>query len=80
MNILSRTLGALTLVAAATAACATTAEEPSNASQSNDTTLPTVVTFNKHVMPLIQQQCQACHHTGGLAPFALETYRQAKAY
>jgi hypothetical protein len=80
MNILSRTLGALTLVAVATAACATIPEEPSQASKSNDTTLPTVVTFNKHVMPLIQQECQACHHTGGLAPFALETYRQAKAY
>ncbi|MFO0740596.1 MAG: hypothetical protein U0270_32165 [Labilithrix sp.] len=80
----ARSIGLLMLGAAATAACATTSDEPSRAAQASETNLPAglpeVVTFNKHVMPLIQQQCQACHHEGGLAPFALETYRQAKGF
>jgi len=80
MNHLSRYLVAIVIAATATAACATTSDESSRAAQASDTTVPEVVTFNKHIMPLIQKECQACHHAGGLGPFALDTYRQAKGF
>ncbi|GAB3006208.1 hypothetical protein GCM10027051_01740 [Niabella terrae] len=35
--------------------------------------------FAANVLPLIQNRCQGCHKTGGIAPFALETYEQIKA-
>ncbi len=33
-------------------------------------------TFHRDVEPLIQRQCQDCHHERGAAPFALLTYEQ----
>jgi peroxiredoxin len=36
----------------------------------------TPVTFAEHVMPLLQQHCQGCHHKGGEAPFSLMTYQE----
>ena len=63
--------GLLMLGAAATAACATTSDEtePRRSGKRDEPPRQAsrVVTFNKHVMPLIQQQCQACHHEGGRA-------------
>ena len=38
------------------------------------------VTFHKHVEPILQRSCQGCHVTGGIAPFPLLTYSQAKAF
>src|ERR1044071_253174 len=35
-------------------------------------------TFHKNVEPLLQTHCQKCHLEGGLAPFPLLTYEQAK--
>lgn len=35
-------------------------------------------TWYKDVLPIVQAQCQGCHVAGGIAPFALETYAQAK--
>src|SRR2546422_8909334 len=32
------------------------------------------VTFNREIVPLLQQQCQECHRAGGGAPFVLERY------
>lgn len=36
-------------------------------------------TYHGTVARILQNNCQQCHRTGGLAPFALETYGQAKA-
>ncbi|MGH7282155.1 MAG: hypothetical protein ACRELY_11565, partial [Polyangiaceae bacterium] len=36
------------------------------------------VTFHKDVEPILQKNCQGCHVTGGIAPFALMTYEDAK--
>jgi mono/diheme cytochrome c family protein len=33
------------------------------------------VTFNRDVVPLLQQHCQECHRPGGGAPFTLVEYR-----
>ncbi len=34
-------------------------------------------TFNKDVMPILQNHCQSCHRSGSVAPFSLMTYKQA---
>jgi hypothetical protein len=36
-------------------------------------------TFHKDVAPILEARCQKCHTPGGLAPFALTTYADAKA-
>lgn len=36
-------------------------------------------TFTRDVQPIVQAQCVSCHRAGGIAPFALETYPQARA-
>ena len=41
---------------------------------------PVQITFHEHIEPLLQQNCQECHHKGGGGPFALETYQQAKGW
>lgn len=35
-------------------------------------------TFHKDVKPVLEAHCQKCHTAGGLAPFALVTYEDAK--
>lgn len=35
-------------------------------------------TWYKDVQPIARQRCEGCHRAGGIAPFALETYAQAK--
>jgi peroxiredoxin len=35
------------------------------------------VTFHRDVVPILQNRCQGCHRPGAIAPFALQTYRQA---
>jgi mono/diheme cytochrome c family protein len=35
------------------------------------------VTFNRDVLPILQNHCQACHRPGEVGPFSLMTYRQA---
>jgi hypothetical protein len=41
---------------------------------------PADVTYHQHVEPILQRSCQSCHVTGGIAPFPLLTYSQAKAF
>lgn len=37
------------------------------------------VTYHERVSRIVQQNCQACHRTGGLAPMPFETYAQVHA-
>jgi len=39
---------------------------------------PSGPTYRQDVQPLIAQSCQGCHTQGGIAPFALDTYDEAK--
>ncbi len=39
----------------------------------------TNVTYHNRISRLVQANCQECHRTGGVAPFALETYEQVTA-
>jgi Flp pilus assembly protein TadD/mono/diheme cytochrome c family protein len=38
------------------------------------------VTFNKGVAPILYQNCAPCHHSGGLGPFPLLTYTDARKH
>src|SRR5688572_14011872 len=37
------------------------------------------VTYHKDIAPLFAEQCVQCHQDGGIAPFSLVTYAEAKA-
>jgi hypothetical protein len=37
-------------------------------------------TFYRDVLPILQERCQICHRTDGIAPMRLETYEQARPY
>src|SRR5215470_10860710 len=39
-----------------------------------------VVTFNKDVLPILQNNCQTCHRPGGIAPMSLLTYESARPW
>ena len=39
-----------------------------------------IVTFNKDVLPILQENCQNCHHPGGIAPMSLMTYEDARPW
>ncbi|HEX8698181.1 MAG TPA: cytochrome c, partial [Myxococcaceae bacterium] len=36
------------------------------------------LTWYRDVLPIVQTQCQECHAAGGVAPFSLESYADAK--
>src|SRR5215470_3691961 len=38
------------------------------------------VTFNKDVLPIVQQNCQSCHRPGQIGPFSLLTYKDARPF
>lgn len=38
------------------------------------------VTFSNQIVRIFQQNCQVCHHTGGIGPFSLMSYREARPY
>jgi hypothetical protein len=38
------------------------------------------LTYYDDMVPLFAEHCLSCHREGGIAPFRLDTYEQAKAY
>src|SRR6266478_5617904 len=38
------------------------------------------VTFNKDVLPILQNNCQTCHRPSGIAPMSLLTYESARPW
>lgn len=54
-------------------ACQQPAPQPSETP--TPANLPATVTFAEHVAPIIYTNCMPCHHKGGAAPFALDSYR-----
>src|SRR5439155_8796812 len=38
------------------------------------------VTFNKDVLPILQNNCQTCHRPSGIAPMSLLTYENARPW
>jgi hypothetical protein len=41
---------------------------------------PAAPTFSNEVIRLFAAHCQSCHHTGGVAPFALQTFSDARLH
>src|SRR5690348_9511629 len=41
---------------------------------------PASVTFNKNVLPILQEKCQTCHRPGQVAPMSLVTYADARPW
>ncbi len=39
--------------------------------------LPEEVTYTQHIQPLLAANCMECHVEGGIAPFTLDTFKQA---
>src|SRR6185295_4151736 len=39
-----------------------------------------LVTFNKDVLPILQNNCQSCHRPGGIGPMSLLTYESARPW
>lgn len=39
-----------------------------------------VVSFNHDIAPLLDKHCVSCHHTGGIGPFPLVTYREVRSH
>ncbi|MBZ5601668.1 MAG: cytochrome c [Acidobacteriia bacterium] len=42
--------------------------------------VPSTVTFNKDVLPILQKRCQECHRPGEVAPMALMNYNDARPW
>ncbi len=43
-------------------------------------TADTTIDFHGRISRIVQQHCQECHHAGGVAPFALETYHDVAGH
>jgi hypothetical protein len=41
---------------------------------------PATPTFYRDVLPIVQEHCQVCHRSGGIAPMAFETYEETRPY
>jgi len=37
-------------------------------------------TFYRDVLPILQQHCEVCHRSGGIAPMPFESYPQTRLY
>jgi len=40
----------------------------------------TLVTFNKDVLPILENNCQSCHRPGGIGPMSLLTYESSRPW
>lgn len=40
--------------------------------------IPKAVTYTRNIAPILAANCTECHRQGGIGPFPLETYRQAR--
>jgi mono/diheme cytochrome c family protein len=41
---------------------------------------PAAPTFSKHVAPIFQEKCEACHRPGSIAPMALRTFAESRPW
>jgi peroxiredoxin len=50
----------------------------SSSSKTEFTSVP--LTYHARISRILQEHCLECHHADGVAPFALETYQQARSH
>jgi hypothetical protein len=53
-------------------------EEVPRSSNPSDQSRP--VTFSKEVLPVLQKNCQSCHHPEGIAPMSFVTYKSTRPW
>lgn len=68
---------ALIALGVASAACGSGARSGETPETSDP---PGVATFHRSVEPILQKHCQGCHDEGGVAPFSLLTFEDAKRW
>lgn len=56
------------------------AESSPGASGPSDDPPPDAPTYTEHVRPILNRACVSCHGEGKVAPFALDSYEQAKSF
>jgi hypothetical protein len=56
------------------------AGSPPNGSGAGGSASTDAPTWHADIAPLVSEHCQGCHRAGGISPFALETYAQAKQW
>lgn len=61
------------------AACVLGDPAPSDSSDDESALAGGAPTFTADVQPILARRCEKCHQTGGIAPFSLTTYEQARA-
>ena len=79
MRFLLVALASASLVAAACSSSGDPATPPGGDGAGDGGVPAGPITFHKHVEPILQKVCQNCHVAGGIAPFALVTYDDAKS-
>jgi hypothetical protein len=42
--------------------------------------VPAKPTFSKDIVPIFQEKCQECHHTGSMAPMSLVSYEETRPW
>jgi hypothetical protein len=42
--------------------------------------VPAAPTFAKHVAPILQEKCEACHRPGSIAPMSLRTFQEVRPW
>jgi mono/diheme cytochrome c family protein len=58
----------------------TVAMAPSMRATAQEGSATAAVTFNKDVLPVMQQNCQTCHRPGEVAPMSLLTYQEVRPW
>ena len=66
------------LLAAAAIAVAVAATTLASRMPASSTAKPAKPTYYRDVKPILDARCGGCHYSGGIAPFALQTYAQAR--
>jgi hypothetical protein len=72
-----RRFGAIATIVSSVLALAGLSASAGDAPSAN---APEPVTFTKHVAPILQQKCQACHQPNSIAPMPLITYEDAREF
>ena len=72
-----RRFGAIATIVSSVLALAGLSASGGDAPSAN---VPEPVTFTKHVAPILQQKCQACHQPNSIAPMPLITYEDAREF
>ncbi len=63
----------------ASSEAAAPAESPAPEPAETALDLPSEVSFNEHVAPIVYENCTVCHRADGSAPFSLLTYEDVRA-